>query len=183
MLTAERQHFICPLNVGQILYPYQDIRSNIPLLKVKKSLIPSKVSLTISPYTPQGVYCEIYPSLGGNIERVKSQYSIFQNDILYYRVILAFKGIFLPEKSILQDKICCPSAVNKFSFKRTYYSIFGKECLIFGNIICCPFIMQCLAPYTVPLGPRQLLFKKSFTRQNKPFILFHLLISKILYYM
>ena len=31
------------------------------------------------------VYCEIYPSLGGNIERVKSQYSIFYNDILFYQ--------------------------------------------------------------------------------------------------
>ena len=30
------------------------------------------------------MYCDIYPSLGGNIERVKSQYSIFKkNDILY----------------------------------------------------------------------------------------------------
>ena len=28
-------------------------------------------------------YCEIYPLLGGNIERVKPQYSIFYNDILH----------------------------------------------------------------------------------------------------
>ena len=49
--------------------------------------------------------------------------------------------------------ICCPSAVNKCPFKRTYYSIFGKECFIFGYIICCPFRMKWLAPYTVPLGP------------------------------
>ena len=49
--------------------------------------------------------------------------------------------------------ICCPSAVIKCPFKRTYYFIFGKECLVFGNIICCPFRMYCLAPYTVPLGP------------------------------
>ena len=41
-----------------------------------------KVSLTISLYTPEGVYCEIYPLLGGNIERIKSQCSIFYNDIL-----------------------------------------------------------------------------------------------------
>ena len=33
--------------------------------------------LTISPYTPLEVYCEIYPSLEGNIERSISQYSIF----------------------------------------------------------------------------------------------------------
>ena len=90
MLTAEGQHFICPLNVGYI--PYQ-------------------------------------------------------------RVILAFKGIFLPEKRVLQNMICRPSAVNKCPFKRTYYFIFGKECLVCGNIICCPFRMLCLAPYTVPLGP------------------------------
>ena len=49
--------------------------------------------------------------------------------------------------------ICCPSAVNKCPFKRNYYSIFGKECLVYGNIMCCPFRMYCLAPYTVPLGP------------------------------
>ena len=48
-------------------------------------MITSIISLAISPYTPLGVCCEIYPSLGGNIERVKSQYSIFQNDILYCR--------------------------------------------------------------------------------------------------
>ena len=43
-------------------------------------------------------------------------------------------------------------ALLKFIHK--YYSIFGKECLVFGNIICCPFRMFCLAPYTVPLGPK-----------------------------
>ena len=51
--------------------------------------------------------------------------------------------------------ICCPSAVNKCPFKRNYYSIFGKECLVYGNIMCCPFRMYCLAPYTVPLGPNK----------------------------
>ena len=90
MLTAEGQHFICPLNMGYI--PYK-------------------------------------------------------------RVILSSRGIFLPEKRVLQDMISCPSAVNKCPFRRTYYSIFGKECFIFGYIICCPFRMKCLAPYTVPLGP------------------------------
>ena len=54
MLTAEGQHFICPLNMGYV--PYQ-------------------------------------------------------------RVILAFRGMFLPEKRVLQDMICCPSAVNKCPFK------------------------------------------------------------------
>ena len=49
--------------------------------------------------------------------------------------------------------ICCPSAVHKWPFKRTYYSIFGKECLVVGSIICRPLRMYCLAPYTVPLGP------------------------------
>ena len=34
-----------------------------------------------------------------------------------------------------------------------YCSIFGKECLVFGNIICCPFRIYHLAPHTVPLGP------------------------------
>ena len=90
MLTAEEQHFICPLNMGYI--PYQ-------------------------------------------------------------RVIIAFKGIFLPEKRVLQDMICCPYAVNECPFKRTFYLIFGKECLVFGNFICCLFRIKCLAPYTVPLGP------------------------------
>ena len=54
MLTAEGQHFICPLNMG----------------------------------------C-----------------------IPYWRVILAFRGLFLPEKRVLQDMICCPSAVNIFLLK------------------------------------------------------------------
>ena len=31
--------------------------------------------------------------------------------------------------------------------------MFGKECSVLGYIICCPFRMYCLAPYTVPLGP------------------------------
>ena len=90
MLSAEGQHFICPLNVGYILY--------------------------------QGV-------------------------------ILAFRGLILPGKTVLQDMIYCPFAVNKCPFKRPYYSIFGRECLVFGNFICCPFRMYCLDPYTVPLGP------------------------------
>ena len=50
-------------------------------------MIPSLISLVFFPFTPQGVYCEIYPSLGGNIETVKSQYSIFYNDILYCTVL------------------------------------------------------------------------------------------------
>ena len=31
--------------------------------------------------------------------------------------------------------------------------MFGEVCLVFDNIICRLFIMYCLAPYTVPLGP------------------------------
>ena len=31
-------------------------------------MITSLVSLTISPYTPYGVYCEMYPLLEGNTE-------------------------------------------------------------------------------------------------------------------
>ena len=49
--------------------------------------------------------------------------------------------------------ICCPSAVNKCPFKRKCYSIFSKECLVFGNNIPCPFKNYCLAPCSVPLGP------------------------------
>ena len=44
-------------------------------------------SLKISLYTPYGVYCEIYPFLEGNIERVKSQYSIIYNDILFNKLV------------------------------------------------------------------------------------------------
>ena len=43
--------------------------------------------------------------------------------------------------------------LTKYSEFDTYYSIFGKKCLVFGNIVCCPLRMYCLAPYTVPLGP------------------------------
>ena len=91
-----------------------------------------------------------------NMLTAEGQHFIFPLNmgyIPYYRVILCFRGIFLPEKRVLQDMICCPSPGNKCPFKRTYYSIFGKECLVFGNIICCPFRMKCLAPYTVPLSP------------------------------
>ena len=40
-------------------------------------MIPSIISLAFIPYTPLGVYCEIYPLLGSNNKRVKFQYSIF----------------------------------------------------------------------------------------------------------
>ena len=73
--------------------------------------------------------------------------------IFHLRVILAFRGLFLREKKVLQDMICCFSAVTKCPSKRTFNSIFSKECLVFGNIICCPFKMHCLVPYIVPLGP------------------------------
>ena len=56
-------------------------------------------------------------------------------NILYQQVILSFMGLSLPEKRLLQDMICCPSAVNKCHFKRTYDSIFGKEYMVFANII------------------------------------------------
>ena len=42
------------------LYRQYNILNNFLLM------IPSLISLTISPYTPLGVYCEIYPSLEGN---------------------------------------------------------------------------------------------------------------------
>ena len=45
-------------------------------------MITPLISLKIILYTPLGVYCEIYHSLEGNIERVKSQYFKFYNDIL-----------------------------------------------------------------------------------------------------
>ena len=44
------------------------------------------ISLAIKPYTPKGVYSEIKPSLGGNIEKLKSKYSIIKNGILYCTV-------------------------------------------------------------------------------------------------
>ena len=42
-------------------------------------MMTSLISLTISLYTSLGVYSEIYPSLEGNIDKGKSQYSIFKN--------------------------------------------------------------------------------------------------------
>ena len=39
------------------------------------------------------MYCELYPLLGGNIARVKSQYSIFQNDILVKRQVTLVFGL------------------------------------------------------------------------------------------
>ena len=98
--------------------------------KIGHSLLPWGIPadighiLLFTPSTAEGQYFICPPNIGY---------------IPYYRVILAFRGIFLPEKRVLQDMICCPSAVNKCPFKRTYYSIFGKECLVFGYIICSPF--------------------------------------------
>ena len=86
--------------------------------------------------------------------------------ILYYRVMLVLRGLFLPEKRVLHDMICCPSAITKYPFKRTLYSIFGKECLVFGNTICCPFSMYWLAPYTVSLGPISLIIILNITATN-----------------
>ena len=45
-------------------------------------MITSLFSLTSIPYTSEGLNCKIYPSVEGDIERVKSWYSIFYNDIL-----------------------------------------------------------------------------------------------------
>ena len=96
-------------------------------------------------------------SIGNSI-----QYSVFgdfykPNNIWYLYSVkqgyFSYSGSFLPEKRVLQDLICCPSAVNKCLFKRTYYFISGKECLVFDNIICCP-------PYTVPLGSNTVSLKK-----------------------
>ena len=52
----------------------------------------SLISWIISQYTPLGVYCEIYTLLGGNIESVKSQYSIVKNDIMY-NIVLSFYAL------------------------------------------------------------------------------------------
>ena len=49
-------------------------------------MIAPLISLKVSPYTPQGIYCKIYPLLEGNIARDKSKYSIFYNDIMYYSI-------------------------------------------------------------------------------------------------
>ena len=57
--------------------------------------------------------------------------------------------------------VCCPSSVNKCPFNKTYYFVFGKEFLVFGNIIYCLFRMYCVAPYTVTLSPISSLFEVS----------------------
>ena len=65
------------------LSPYTDsifyLRNNI---KINILL----VSLSIKLYIPYGVYGEIHSLLGGNIERVKFQYSNIRNDILNRKV-------------------------------------------------------------------------------------------------
>ena len=45
-------------------------------------MIPSIVLLAFELYTPQGVYSEIFPSLGGKIVRVKFKFSNYYNDIM-----------------------------------------------------------------------------------------------------
>ena len=55
------------LTVYPELSPYTD---NILFLAFIRLMITSLISLTISPYTPCGVYCEIYPLLEGNTEEL-----------------------------------------------------------------------------------------------------------------
>jgi hypothetical protein len=45
-------------------------------------MTPSLVTLLTGPYSPSGVYFEIYPLLGISIEIVKLEYSIHSNGIL-----------------------------------------------------------------------------------------------------
>ena len=54
------------------------------------------------------------------------------------------------------------------SFRIIYCFIFGKECLVFGNIICSPFRMYCLAPYTVPLGSKLDSRQQKVTINSRP---------------
>ena len=61
--------------------------------------------------------------------------------ILVYHGYHVRKATQLPIWNRMQDMICCPSAVKKCLFKRAYYSILGKECFVFGNIIFFPFRM------------------------------------------
>ena len=44
-------------------------------------MTPFLILLAFIPYTPWVVYCETNPLLGGNIERVKFQYSVFSKMI------------------------------------------------------------------------------------------------------
>ena len=97
-------------------------------------MIPSLISLLISPYTPQGVYCEIYPSLEGNIERIKSQYSLFQNDILFHTdqlcfnvVILANYYIFLFSPGLCPRDFLIIVFTNNFVEKYTKMSKYSKN--------------------------------------------------------
>ena len=83
----------------------------------REPLIPYQIFLT--------KYGIVYP-LKRNMLTAKGQHFICPNNmgyIRYYRVILAFRGLFLLEKRVLQDMICCPFSVIKYPFKRIYYSI------------------------------------------------------------
>ena len=57
-------------------------KGSIYFLRIIMVIIPSLVSVAIEQYTPQGVYGEICPAFGGNIERVNYIYSINLNDVM-----------------------------------------------------------------------------------------------------
>ena len=58
-------------------------------------IIPLLILLAISPYTPYGVYCDIYHLLQGNVKRVKFQYFIVRNDKTYCTALYLQKNVIL----------------------------------------------------------------------------------------
>ena len=136
-------------------------------------MIPSIISLAISPYTPQGVYCEIYPSLGGNIERVKSQYSLFQNGILLR------EGL---QKSCIRTTLChltcglisssCGGLWPRLLFslwaKKSFYSVcaYLKTILVFSSKIRKVFSNLSNFEKNPKISPKKFLFK-NLKKSNK----------------
>ena len=91
----------------------------------------SLISLKIILYTPQGVYCEMYPLLEGNIERVKSQYSIFYNDILIGMIasqLLKWIILKFDSSSIVLLTMC----ISQCCHNRVLYWVYmDRYCLIY----------------------------------------------------
>ena len=93
-------------------------------------MIPSLISLAFILHTSYGAYCEICPLMKGNIERVKSQYSIFHNnrlmvetDYKYPYMLKCFVVQYVHTKNIkysnihhLDESVCSKSSIiGKFS--------------------------------------------------------------------
>ena len=83
-------HFVSVSGEGVYLTVYPKLSANTEIyhLMIISLMIPSLISMTISPYTSLGVYCEIYPSLEGNTEKFKFNIPLLKMIFFYIFAII-----------------------------------------------------------------------------------------------